>query len=129
MNETKLVDNAFTRTLHEIRNGDCLNEASSELAKLITAVCETGRKGKIILTLKIEPAGSGVVTRIFLEDTIKLDCPKMPKARALFFTTENGGLLRRDPNQIEMNLKVISAKEREQREQFKEAAEPRKASA
>lgn len=108
--EQNIANNAFAVTLSEIRNGDCLNEVSNEMGRLIQAVRLTGRAGKITLKMKVEPASRGDVTRIFIEDQISIDIPKPQRAKALFFTTEEGGLQRKDPNQLEMDLKVISSK-------------------
>lgn len=108
--QQQVANNLYTRTLCDIRNGDCLNEASNELGRLIQAVRETGRSGKLTIEMRIEPAGRGDVSRVFIEDTITAKIPKPQKARALFFTTEEGGLQRKDPNQTEMDLKVVSTK-------------------
>lgn len=109
--KVKLANNVFTRTLQEIRNGDSLNEVSTELQRLIQAVRETGRAGKLTLKLKVEPASRGDVTRVFIEDQISVEIPKPQKAKALFFTLEDGGLQRKDPNQTEMDLKVVESKQ------------------
>ena len=112
MSEKPLPSNAFTRMLHEIRNGDAVNEASMKLQKLISAVRDTGRGGKITVSLEIEPAARGVqeggVSQIFMHDEITVKIPEKPKKAAFFFTTEDGGLTRKDPNQIEMDLKVVA---------------------
>jgi hypothetical protein len=88
----------FAQTLSAIAYGDANDQASEMLASLVKAVEEHGREGSLTLVLTVKPRGkdSGQV-----EVTCKT-AAKMPVreiAPAMFFTTEDGGLVRDNPRQ------------------------------
>ena len=97
-NSGALAHNSFVRTLGELRRGLAVTEASNDLAKVVKEVQRTGRPGELVVVLKIRPSGEGVT----VEDDIKPKVPKMAKKPTSFFTTEDGGLTRNNPEQPEM---------------------------
>jgi len=105
------ASNTFDHTLREMRQGMVVTELSEELAKLVGAVRTTGRGGELVLRLKVKPASRGDVTTLMITDDISVKAPRPEKAAAVFFSTENNELLRNDPRQLAMELKVVPAAE------------------
>jgi len=87
-------------TLREVEYGDLLNDCSSLQREILDAVSETGREGKLTITLKYKFEGNGQIT-ITAEDP-KAVIPKMPRGKTLFFLTPERNLSRNDPKQIEI---------------------------
>lgn len=91
----------ITDILREMRRGKIVAEASDELAKIVQAVDDTGKAGKLTLTLTVKPAKDGG-----LEKTISCDIgstvPRHALPDSVFFSTGDGDLVRTDPDQREM---------------------------
>lgn len=90
----------FIDTLREVEYGHLLDQLSAEQKKLIDAVMETGKKGKLTITLSYIPEGDGQVT--IAADEPKLSIPQMPRGKTLFFVTPERNLTQSHPRQIEM---------------------------
>lgn len=88
----------FAQVLANISYGDAAATASNQLADLVKAVQEHERNGSLTLTIEVKPRGkdSGQV-----EVTAKVVSkpPVRDLAPSLFFTTEDGGLVRDNPRQ------------------------------
>ena len=113
--------NAFARLLQEQRKGDCLVEASEKLQDLILKVRERWGAGEISLKLKVTPSAKGIVT---ITDDIVVKLPKEEKDATLFFTTEDGALMRNDPEQTELQLREVKppvSKAKELQEETRQA--------
>lgn len=91
--------NAFAITLAQLGKGNNLAELSSELNRLVRAVRATGKKGKLAYTLHVVPVDGTDGAQVVLTDEIKLNTPSPDRKSSLFFTTDDGQLTRRDPNQ------------------------------
>lgn len=104
------LTNSFESVLRNQRKGVMAADLSDKLAELTRAVCAYGKPGKITLTLKLNPA-SGDGTALSIADEIEIKPPTAPKPNSIFFTTEDGQLLREDPAQKELELKVVPPKE------------------
>lgn len=89
--------------LQQIRGGSALEEAGRDLQELVQAVRETGKAGKLIFSITVEPdkADETVVT---LQPDITLKIPKRAKAKGMFYMDSHGRLTREDPRQIELEL-------------------------
>jgi len=96
--------------LKDIRNGDAVFEASTELEKVIAGVKETAKAGKLIITLSIEPLSKGDVGTVTVKDDCVSRIPKPDKKSSIFFTTDDNRLLRDDPRQIKMKFKEFEEK-------------------
>jgi hypothetical protein len=101
------IKNSFISTLNELRSGRGVNELSERLAELVGAVKETGKAGTLTLQLKIAPAIAGDVSQLFVSDVIKLAVPQPMRSATLFYPSEENTLLRRDPNQRELELRSV----------------------
>jgi len=94
----------ITNVLGEIRGGVFANEVSQQLSDLVERIQESGKKGKISITLELIPSGSQ--NRII---TVKPACVlKMPAKPEVeeptVFFAQRGDLLRQDPNQGKLEL-------------------------
>lgn len=97
----------ITDTLRSLGHGTFIDDASDALNKLVTAVDETGRAGKLTLTLSIKKAtrGSGAMV---VQDEIKLSLPKPDMRETMLFATPEGNLVTEDPRQQSLELKTVS---------------------
>ncbi len=96
--------------LPEVRGGDMVFELSEEVQNLIAAVRETGKVGKIKLTLKVSPLNKGNADSVKIEDSIDLTLPKPDKKMTIFFTNDKNQLLRDDPKQMKFAFEKKSEK-------------------
>ena len=101
--------NLFARAINEVGYGDLSTTASEELAKVVKAVKETGRKGSITLTLEIKPRGrdSGQVE---LTGDVKTKAPINQIAPSMLFATDEGDLVRENPAQATLPLSFVKKK-------------------
>jgi len=93
----------FDAVLRQINHGALVDELTDRLAAVVNGCRETGRAGKITLTLAIKPHGSGN-TQAEIVTQIKDQIPEPSKPLALFYVNSDGGLQRKNPNQHEMDL-------------------------
>jgi hypothetical protein len=94
---------AFLETFIEVRNGGAAIEMQESLEKVIQAMRDTGKAGKVTLTLSVKPAmKGGDVDMVFLQDTIKADAPKPNKKETVFFVSPDNQLSRQDTRQLNM---------------------------
>lgn len=89
----------FTDTLGDIRNGDAIAELTEELRELVQRVCDTGRPGALVLTLKVKNMSKGSGSALVIEDDIKVKMPVAEKGTTILFAVEGGQLQRSDPRQ------------------------------
>lgn len=89
--------------LSQIRGGAALIDANKELRAVVQAVKATGKKGKITLSIDIEPDKTDETVVTFQPD-ITIKVPKKPYAKGLFYVAPNGDVSREDPRQIELEL-------------------------
>jgi hypothetical protein len=101
---SNLVD--FLQTL---RDGDFLIEADEALATLDRAVQDTGKKGTLVLSFVVNPAG----VKVSVEDSIKFTAPKREVERTILFRAANGRFTRRDERQPTLPLRLARHGEEE----------------
>lgn len=94
----------FTDVLGELAGGATLEKLTADLAEVVTAVCETGKTGKLTLKIDVKPNGMHGVS---LDDAIETKVPQEDRGQTLFFTDDEGGVHRRDPRQHEMPLRQV----------------------
>lgn len=100
--------NTFDKTLRELRNGECLADASAAFTELVKNVRLTGKKGAFTLKLTITPTVKGDSAVITVEDDVKVTPPKEEKKQSVFFATEDNVLQRNDPRQRDLPLVVVT---------------------
>lgn len=87
----------FSQTMAQMRNGRFDEDATEKLAEVVRACRETGKKGKLTVTLVVEANG---------DNGMKIDCrvvpilPQVSSGEALMFDDEDGGLHRQDPGDL-----------------------------
>ncbi len=85
----------FTDVLRDHRNGKLVETLSERLTRIVKACKETRKKGKLKLELTIVP---GDDDSFELVPNIAMTIPEKDLAKALFFGTDEGDLLRDSPN-------------------------------
>lgn len=87
----------FAATLLNIGRGKTHRDLSEQLREVIKACTATSKAGKIQLTLNFKPQkGTGAM---FVTADVKAAKPKFDAEPSIFYATEDGALLRNDPNQ------------------------------
>ncbi|WP_205208298.1 hypothetical protein [Chromobacterium haemolyticum] len=114
----------ITDTLRSLGHGTFIDDASDALNKLVTAVDETGRAGKLTLTLSIKKAtrGSGAMV---VQDEIKLSLPKPDSRETMLFATPEGNLVTEDPRQQQLELRTVPTATADSSTTLKTVAEDR----
>jgi hypothetical protein len=91
----------FADTLREVRGGVVLDELAEQMQALVNAVTESGKSGKLTLTIEVKPFDK-VDGAMVLRDTVKLTLPKITSAGTVMFATPEGNLQRNHPKQDEL---------------------------
>ncbi len=103
---TPAVDGRFISTLQAYNEGECLTDLSEETRKLAEAVLMTGKPGSVTLKLTFKPASTSGAALV-IEDEISTKLPKVNKRSAIFFVDPAFNLLRDNPKQLGLDLKVV----------------------
>jgi hypothetical protein len=90
----------FGATLLDIDKGRVHDDAGERLAEVVEAVNRCGGKGKITLTVEVEPldpetfSETGILT---LSGKVESVIPRPRRAAAIFYTSGKRGLTKDDP--------------------------------
>lgn len=103
-----MLNNSFEAVLRNQRRGALLQELSEELQRLTASVREHGKGGSVTLVIKVSPA-NGDASAMSVIDEVRVKVPQAKRPNSLFYATDDGRLVREDPNQKEMVLKVAEA--------------------
>lgn len=103
--KTETILNSVEVLLRNQRKGKMLTELSEQMQRVALAAREHGQAARLTLTLTVLPASTDG-TAMSVADEIKIKLPEPKKARSLFFVTDDGCLVRNDPNQTEMKLEI-----------------------
>lgn len=95
---------SFTQVLGDLNGGRTVAALDETLANLVLAIQSAQKKGKLVLTLNIEPNGEKTVRVV---DDIKVTAPMQTRGSSVMYFDEEGSLLVRDPRQIEMPLRRV----------------------
>lgn len=89
-----------------MHNGKTSNDLDDALREVVAGVVASNQKGKVTLSLIIEPGGSGVgETPLYTVDAdIAVRVPKKRRQKQSFFVDEHNNLTRREPGQTEMRM-------------------------
>lgn len=91
----KIGRRTFTDVITDIGAGDLERKLSDELQDIVNAVLETGKVGKLQLTISVNSEGKMI--RVLA--TSKTTIPKEPVESTSFFADAKGGLHRENPRQ------------------------------
>lgn len=108
----------FIKTLESLQGGSTVAELDEEIKKLIQVCEQTGKVGTLQLSIKIKPRGQ--TGQVEILDDIKSTPPKFERGVTIMFSTPEGNLMREDPRQSKLDLKVLP-KEKKEVIQLKEA--------
>ena len=95
----------FVQTLMEMRSGEVAVDVNRKFGELLASVLETGKKGKLTLSVEVSPskfAMGGAVLEVETRHNCKVTRPELEVGRSLFFVTKDGSLTRDDPAQVAM---------------------------
>jgi len=98
----------ITDTLRALRNGHFIDEASEELARVVSSVAETGKTGKLVIEITVKKAGQGRNSALSVHGVATAKLSKPPVDDTLMFPTPDGNLLTEDPRQQKLDLKVAA---------------------
>jgi hypothetical protein len=107
----------FPETILQINNGATVAELSDALEKVVAAVRAAGKSGSITLTLKVAPASKGNTEVLMIESQVRTKLPEPDRGMTIFYATEDNRLVRNDPRQQMLPLRVVDI---EQPKQLKE---------
>lgn len=96
----------FAAVLAEIGSGKLHARLSAQLAKLSAAVADTGKKGQITVTIKVEPFRKGGEHSLMVTGTSTAKVPEGEDASpaSVFFVDDSGNVRRDDPRQQQLPL-------------------------
>lgn len=101
-----VVTNVSSEVLQQHLDGELITEFSRVIQQAIQAVKEHGKRATINLELSI--TSTDVEGRaVFVDGEVTSRLPKPPPRKSLFYTTDDNRLVKRDPNQREMELKEV----------------------
>jgi hypothetical protein len=102
------TQNGFDHTLNNLRRGRLLSELTDAETALVAAVRQTGRKGKLVLTIQYAIGGTDNSVLMLSAD---VDCrlPKQQIVPTVVYADDDNHLHRQDPRQTEMRPVVERA--------------------
>lgn len=98
----------LTETLRMLQGGAFNVNAGELLAAMVKAVEETGKAGKLTITLDIKKAGGALQVTAKATDKTPEEAPESD----LFWSTVEGNLTVQNPNQQSLNLQPVPTPER-----------------
>lgn len=103
--------------LGQLRRGLFVEDLDRELAALVDAVRDTGRRGAVTIRLEVGLASKGDDMALKIGDSIKVATPQPERGDTIMYAAGDGRLSRRDPRQIDIDdLKVVEPKAKAMRE-------------
>lgn len=96
----------ITDTIRHIGGGVFIDTASDKLAELVSAVDQSGKSGKLDLSITIKKATRGGAMHI--SGTVKLSKPATEEPmECMLFATPEGNLVPDDPKQKKLDLRSV----------------------
>ena len=102
----------FSQQMAFLNKGMLDDELTEELAELVKKVRETGKSGTLTLTLKVGMLNRRDENAVKITPAVKTRLPEMAPFETIMFSTADGDLLRDDPQQRNLDLEVVPARER-----------------
>jgi hypothetical protein len=96
----------FGAVLNDVRDGACHMKLTKEMENLVAAVRQTGRAGKITLTLEVKPVQKTNGAMVTVKDKITVSLPEFEQEETVMFTTQHNTMHRDNPQQSKLDLKV-----------------------
>ena len=106
--KTEIENNSFELVLRNQRKGAMMTDLSKTMQEAVLAVTEHGEAATVTVTFKISPANSDAGA-LSVRDEIKSKLPQPKRSNTLFYSTDDGRLVREDPNQEDLKFEVKAA--------------------
>jgi hypothetical protein len=113
----------ITDTLRLLQGGMFLDQCSDKLSEIVKGVDETGKAGKLTITLDVKKVGAALSVLAKVTDKT----PEEPADADLFYPTVEGNLSVDNPNQRKLDLRQVDEPRREVRDVDQETGEIRSA--
>lgn len=107
--ETNETGNAFDALLRDHNKGRTLADLNDAFPELIRLVRQHGKAGSICFTVKVKPASGGDAHQVSITGSVDMKAPTAQPRAVIYYTTENGGVQKNDPNQAELAFKTLPA--------------------
>ena len=102
------IDRAFLNIIEAHKNGRVITDISAALKQVTAAVQLTGKGGSVTLTMKVAPASKGDAGTLVFLPKVKATIPEAEVPGSIFYADEDFNLVREDPNQAALDLKVAA---------------------
>lgn len=96
----------ITDTLRLLHGGTFIDECSELLAEVVRGVDDTGKAGKLTITLEIKKVGAAVS----MLAKVSNKTPEAPPDADLFYATVEGNLSVDNPNQRRLDLRMADSR-------------------
>lgn len=97
----------FAAFLQETAAGRTHDELSQGLHDLIEAVKDTGKAGKLQLTISVKPAAKNNRDAVNVTDMVVIKAPTGERPESFFFIDTAGNLTRENPRQPQLPLREV----------------------
>ena len=101
------IDRAFLNVMTTHKGGAMISEASAALKQVTAAIQQTGKPGKVTLTMTLKPAGKASHGTMVFEAVVKATAPCVEPPASIFYADGDFNLVREDPNQTKLDLRVV----------------------
>ena len=98
----------ITDTLRILQGGAFLDQCSDKLAEVVQHVEETGKAGKLTITLDIKKAGGALAISAKASNKV----PETKPDEDLMWSTVEGNLTQENPNQRKLNFEAVPLAEK-----------------
>lgn len=94
--------NNFDFLIHDHNRGKTMREIQESFGKLVMAVRQHGKGGKLIIEASVKPANGGDARQSIISFSCATKSPGGVPYAAVYFTTDEGGVQKNDPEQPEL---------------------------
>lgn len=110
--EKSVTARPFQEVGNELRRGVFMDELGDNLQALVKAVTESGKGGKMVIEISVEPASKGQ-SAVKIKDQIKIQLPKVAAGETIMFVTPDNNIVANDPRQNTRELRFVEEDARE----------------
>lgn len=115
------IDRAFLNIATAHKGGAMISEISAAIKQVTSAVQLTGRPGKVLLQMTLRPASKGTAGTLVFEAKVKATAPELDATGSIFYADDDFNLVREDPNQKKLDLRVVETEGQQQAEPLRKA--------
>lgn len=107
------VDKTFLNVLSSHRGGAIITDVSAAIRHVTGAVQLAGAAGEVTLKMKIKPASKGSTGTLIFEPSVRMKVPEPDIESSIFYADADYNLVREDPNQAKLDLRVVEPEKTE----------------